>query len=85
MTYDVELTKAALKDISKLRAAGLVEKVLKIRDVLSMNPYAPSYEKLMGDLEGKYSRRINIKHRLIYEVYEDLKLVRVLRMWSHYE
>lgn len=85
MTYNVTLTKAALKDIPKLREARLVEKALKIRDLLAINPYAPTYEKLIGDLAGKYSRRINIKHRLIYEVYEDSKLVRVLRMWSHYE
>lgn len=85
MTYNVELTKSALKDISKLRAAGLMEKALKIRNALIIDPYAPSYEKLTGDLLGKYSRRINIKHRLIYEVYEEQKLVRVLRMWSHYE
>lgn len=85
MIYNVELTNVALKDVPKLRAAGLMENALKIRDVLAINPYAPVYEKLTGDLVGKYSRRINIKHRLVYEVYEDLKLVRVLRMWSHYE
>lgn len=85
MTYSVELTKAALKDINKLKAVGLIDKALKIRDILIVNPYAPTYEKLTGDLSGKYSRRINIKHRLIYEVHEDIKLVRVLRMWSHYE
>lgn len=85
MTYSIELTKAALKDIPKLKAAGLIEKTLKIRKILITNPYEPNYEKLMGDLVGKYSRRINIKHRIIYEIHEELKLVRILRMWTHYE
>lgn len=85
MTYSVQLSKPALKDIPKLRTAGLMEHAIKIRNILALNPYAPFYEKLTGDLAGKYSRRINIKHRLVYEVFEESKIVRVLRMWSHYE
>ncbi len=85
--YKVILSKKAVKDIEKLKSAGLSNKAKNLVDLLKKNPYAnpPSYEKLVGDLEGMYSRRINIKHRLVYTVDQEARLVKVLRMWSHYE
>lgn len=85
--YKVEISKAAIKDIQKLKAIGLSEKARKLVELLKENPYTtpPSYEKLVGDLNGMYSRRINIQHRMVYTVGEKEKRVRVLRMWSHYE
>lgn len=85
--YRLCFTKQAQKDALKLKAAGLKEKAQKLLDTLEENPWhnPPPFEKLVGDLKGMYSRRINIQHRLIYEVFETEKLVRVLRMWSHYE
>lgn len=85
--YKVEISKAAIKDIQKLKAIGLSEKARKLVELLKENPYTtpPSYEKLVGDLNGMYSRRINIQHRMVYTVDEKEKRVRVLRMWSHYE
>ena len=85
--YRVELSKKAIKDIKKLKSAGLSDKARKLVDLLKENPYTtpPSYEKLVGDLDGMYSRRINIQHRLVYIVNEEKQVVRVLRMWSHYE
>lgn len=80
-------TKAAQKDAKNLSAAGLKEKALALLKVLEKNPFQnpPPYEKLVGDLTGAYSRRINIQHRLVYQVVEAEKIVKVLRMWSHYE
>lgn len=80
-------TKAAQKDAKNLIAAGLKEKALALLKVLEKNPFQnpPPYEKLVGDLTGAYSRRINIQHRLVYQVVEAEKIVKVLRMWSHYE
>ena len=77
----------AQKDAKKLSAAGLKPKAQKLLGVLSENPFQnpPSYEKLVGDLAGACSRRINIKHRLVYQVLEDIQTVKVLRMWTHYE
>jgi len=85
--YRVKLSKKANMDIKKLKLAELSEKARKLVDLLKENPYTipPSYEKLVGDLEGMYSRRINIQHRLVYTVNEKEKVVRVLRMWTHYE
>ena len=87
MTWRVFFTKQAQKDAKKLSAAGLKPKAQKLLGVLSDNPFQnpPPYEKLAGDLAGAYSRRINIKHRLVYQVLEDIKTVKVLRMWTHYE
>ena len=87
MTWRVVYTKQAQKDAKKLFAAGLKPKAHKLLNVLSENPFQspPPYEKLVGDLAGAYSRRINIKHRLVYQVVEDIKTVKVLRMWTHYE
>ena len=85
--YSVIISKEALKDLPKLKSAGLSQKVKALTEILKINPYKnpPPYEKLVGDLAGMYSRRINIKHRLVYKVNEDLKIVKVLSMWSHYE
>lgn len=87
MSYRLVFTKAAQKDAKKLAAAGLRPKAQALLDVLTANPYQtpPPYEKLVGDLAGSYSRRITIQHRLVYQVLEDDGIVKVLRMWSHYE
>jgi Txe/YoeB family toxin of toxin-antitoxin system len=76
-----------VKDAKKLAAAGLKEKAQDLLAVLERDPFQnpPPFEKLVGDLEGAYSRRINIQHRLVYEVFRKEKTVRVLRMWTHYE
>ena len=80
-------TKAAQKDARRLAAAGLKENAQTLLDVLEADPFQnpPPFEKLVGDLAGACSRRINIQHRLVYEVLEDRHVVKVLRMWSHYE
>ena len=85
MTYRIELTKQALKDLQNLKTANLTSKAIKIRDTLAFNPYELPYKKLSGNLAGKYSRRINHQHRIVYEVLEEIKVVKILRMWSHYE
>ena len=87
MSWRLVYTKTAQKDARKLASAGLKKKAQSLLDVLARNPYQtpPPYEKLIGDLSGAYSRRISIKHRLVYQVLEDDKTVKVLRMWSHYE
>lgn len=87
MKWAVVYAKHALKDAKKLLAAGLKEKAQELLNILSIDPFQnpPAYEKLVGDLDGAYSRRINIQHRLVYEVVKQERTVRVLRMWSHYE
>lgn len=87
MTWDVVFARQERKDAQKLAAAGLKEEAMALLDVLRQNPFQnpPPYEKLVGDLSGAYSRRINIQHRLVYQVIENLQTVKVLRMWSHYE
>jgi Txe/YoeB family toxin of toxin-antitoxin system len=87
VTWNLVYSKFALKDAKKLSAAGLKEKTQALLDILEINPFQnpPPYEKLVGDLTGAYSRRINIQHRLIYEVFRKEKTVRVLRMWTHYD
>ena len=87
MSWQLVYTKHAQKDAEKLAAAGLKEKALSLLAILRESPFQnpPAYEKLVGDLAGAYSRRINIQHRLVYAVIEDQKTVKVLRMWSHYE
>ena len=79
--------KQALKDAKKLAASGLKPKAQELLTVLANDPFQapPPFEKLVGDLSGAYSRRINIQHRLVYEVFVKEKTVRVLRMWTHYE
>jgi len=80
-------TRQAQKDAKKLAASGLKEKAEAIIQILRKNPYQtpPSFEKLVGDLTGAYSRRINIQHRLVYQVLNDEKVVKIIRMWTHYE
>jgi Txe/YoeB family toxin of toxin-antitoxin system len=87
VSWRLVFTKQAQKDAQKLAAAGLKHKAQALLEVLAANPLAmpPRYEKLVGDLAGTYSRRINIHHRLVYEIFNDQKTVRVLRMWSHYD
>jgi toxin YoeB len=87
VSWQVVFAKHALKDAKKLSAAGLRDKAQQLLDMLALDPFQnpPPYEKLVGDLEGTYSRRINIQHRLVYEVFKKERAVRVLRMWTHYE
>ncbi|QFY41940.1 Txe/YoeB family addiction module toxin [Candidatus Methylospira mobilis] len=87
MNWKLMYAKQALKDAKKLAASGLKPKAQELLAVLESNPFQnpPTFEKLVGDLQGAYSRRINIQHRLVYEVFETERIVRVLRMWSHYE
>ena len=87
MSWKLVYTKQAQKDAKKLSASGLKPKAKQLLDILFENPMQnpPPYEKLVGDLAGAYSRRINIKHRLVYEVLEEIRTVKILRMWTHYE
>jgi toxin YoeB len=80
-------TKQAQKDAKKLASAGLQSKAEKLLDLLRENPYKthPTFEKLLGDLSGAYSRRINIQHRLVYQILDHEKMVKAIRMWTHYE
>ncbi|MFT5136600.1 MAG: toxin YoeB [Arenicella sp.] len=80
-------TKQAKKDAKKLSSSGLKKKAQALLEMIEENPYQnpPTYEKLVGDLEGAYSRRINIQHRLVYQVLEGEGAVKILRMWTHYE
>jgi len=84
--WKIVYTKQALKDAKKLSATGLREKAETLLKILQTNPYQtpPPFEKLIGDLAGAYSRRINIQHRLVYQVLDD-KIVKVIRLWTHYE
>lgn len=86
VSYRVVFAKQADKDKGRIKAAGLEKKARALLRVLMENPYQnpPPYEKLVGDLEGFYSRRINIQHRLVYQIFEREKTVRVVSMWSHY-
>lgn len=85
--YDLYFTKQAQKDAKKIREAGLKDKAQHLLEIIKVNPFKnpPPYEKLVGDLLGAYSRRINIQHRLIYQVDENLKAVKIIRLWTHYE
>lgn len=87
MKWALVFTKQARKDAKKLAAAGLKPKAEELLNVLEQNPFQTPlrYEKLVGDLTGAYSRRINIQHRLVYQVLEDRQIVKVIRMWTHYE
>ena len=87
MNYKVVLSKLALKDLKKLKSANLLDKAKYLLEILQENPFTvpPSYEKLLGEPKGVYSRRVNRKHRLVYAVDEELKIVHVARMWTHYE
>lgn len=85
--WSLVYTKQAQKDAKKLAASGLRRKAKMLLDVIEANPFQnpPPYEKLAGDLTGAYSRRINIQHRLVYQVLEESHIVKVLRLWTHYE
>lgn len=85
--YKIYYTKRAIKDIEKLKNSKLQEKAKNLINLIKNNPYEtpPSYEKLLGNLSGAYSRRINIKHRLVYQIYEKEKIIKIISMWIHYE
>lgn len=88
VTYKILITKAALKDKEKIKGNKALESEVKnLIELISKNPYEtpPSFEKLKGDLDGLISRRINIQHRLVYQVYEEEKVVKIISMWTHYE
>lgn len=87
MSYQLVFTKQAQKDAKKLASSGLRTKAENLLDILQTNPFQspPPYEKLIGDLSGAFSRRINIQHRLVYQVYELEQVVKVIRLWTHYE
>lgn len=85
--YNIIYTKSAVKDISKLKSSHLDKNAKALIDLIKINPFQvlPSYEKLVGDLHGLYSRRINVKHRLVYEVFEEEKIVKIISLWTYYE
>ena len=87
VSWTLAYTKQAQKDAKKLAATGLKPKALTLLQILERNPYQnpPPFEKLVGDLAGAYSRRINIQHRLVYQVFDSEQVVKVLRLWTHYE
>ena len=87
MSWELRYTKQAQKDAKKLSVSVLKTKAQKILDIVKENPYQnpPPYEKLVGDLNGAYSRRINIQHRLVYQVFENERIIKILRLWTHYE
>lgn len=87
VTYKIVYTKKAIKDIKNLKASGIDKKAKMLVELIKQNPYQtpPSYEKLKGELKGAYSRRINIQHHLVYEVYEKEKTIKIISLWSHYE
>ena len=86
VSWQLVYTKQAQKDAKKLAAAGLRSKAEILLEILKKNPFqaSPPFEKLVGDLNGAYSRRINIQHRLVYQVLGDIKTVKIIRMWTHY-
>ena len=85
--WKLVFTKQAQKDAKKIKSANLKEKALELFEILKDNPLQnpPSFEKLVGDLSGAYSRRINIQHRLIYQIIEEKKIIKVIRLWTHYK
>jgi toxin YoeB len=85
--WNLVFTKQAEKDSRKIASAGLGKQVIKLLDIIKNNPYQPypPFEKLTGDLSGYYSRRINIQHRLVYQVLTEEKTIKIIRMWTHYE
>ena len=87
MSWQIVFTKQAQKDAKKLSGSGLRAKTEKLIQILRNNPYQtpPPHEKLVGDLAGAYSRRINIQHRLVYQIIDDRKSVKIIRMWTHYD
>jgi Txe/YoeB family toxin of toxin-antitoxin system len=87
VTWEIVYTKQAQKDAKKLARSGLKTKAVELIDILKVDPYQnpPPYEKLVGDLLGAYSRRINIQHRIVYQVLESERIVKVIRLWTRYE
>jgi toxin YoeB len=87
VSWTLIFTKQAQKDAKKLKASGLKLKAERLLEILELNPYQnpPPFEKLVGDLTGACSRRINIQHRLVYQVLEDIRTVKIIRLWTHYE
>jgi Txe/YoeB family toxin of toxin-antitoxin system len=87
VSWELVYTKQAQKDAKKLASSGLKSKAKYLLEVIEENPFQnpPPFERLVGDLSGAISRRINIQHRLVYQVYEEQKVIKVLRMWTHYE
>ncbi len=87
MSWRVVFTKQAQKDAKKISASGLKQKVEELINILRQNPYQvpPPFERLIGDLAGAYSRRINIQHRIVYQIMKEEKVVKIIRMWTHYE
>jgi toxin YoeB len=87
VTWEIVFTKQAQKDAGKLAAAGLKDKAVELLEIIRENPFhtPPRFEKLVGDLAGAYSRRITIQHRLVYEVLEQERIIKIIRMWTHYE
>ena len=87
MNWELRFTKQASKDAKKISSSNLKLQVEKLLAVMAVNPFQnpPPYEKLVGDLAGAYSRRINIQHRLVYQVYEKEQAVKIIRLWTHYE
>ncbi len=87
MSWELVYAKHAQKDAKKLAASGLKKQAEELLKLINEDPYRnpPPYEKLVGDLSGAYSRRINIQHRLVYQVYEEERIIKVIRLWTHYE
>jgi len=87
VTWEIVYTKQAQKDARKLASSDLKNKAKSLLDIIQKDPYQnpPPYEKLVGDLSGAFSRRINIQHRLVYQIYEKEKIIKVIRLWTHYE
>ena len=87
MNYELVYTNKAKKDAKKLKGSSLAQKAKELLEVIGENPFAdpPPFEALVGDLKGVYSRRLNLQHRLVYQVYEEQRVVKVIRLWTHYE
>ena len=87
VSWQLVFTKQAQKDAKKIAHCGLKPHVERLLEIIKEHPFKkpPPYEKLVGDLSGAYSRRINIQHRLVYEVLDDIKTIKIIRMWTHYE
>ena len=87
MSYELVYTTQAKKDAKKLKGSSLANKARQLLDLIGENPFAdpPPFETLVGDLRGAYSRRLNIQHRLVYQVYEEERIIKIIRLWTHYE
>ena len=87
MSYELVYTTQAKRDAKKLKGSPLAKKARELLDIIGENPFAdpPPFEALVGDLRGVYSRRLNIQHRLVYQVYEGERIVKIIRLWTHYE